>query len=193
VFNRYFSCDDIGSSVDFNRRVLGEDRYLTHILHVALPKHSIGFSPAIRVKTEAPEKFSALVRQRRRWALSAIANDCYMSSDREIWRKFPLMGVYKAIQHANRGTTLTQITIAVLAFSQVDYTDIRSWGVLALGVGIPLALALISGLLSSLSLGHYKALVFHLPMFVLMTLAQIWIDLYSMATCTKNNWGSRNT
>ncbi|KAI9363452.1 chitin synthase-domain-containing protein [Zopfochytrium polystomum] len=53
---------------------LGEDRYLTTLLLKHFPHMRTSFTPDARAKTNAPEKWSVLVSQRRRWINSTVHN-----------------------------------------------------------------------------------------------------------------------
>jgi chitin synthase len=85
VAEKYFTIKEYDSMYDYHRFYLGEDRYLTHLLMEAFP-WKIGFCEAARCKTDAPKELSALLKQRRRWALGHIANDTWMMSSLELWR-----------------------------------------------------------------------------------------------------------
>ena len=73
----YFAQADADSTFEFCRRKLGEDRYLTHLAMEAFPAYSIGFIPDAISKTEAPDNFANLLKQRRRWLLGSLANEVY--------------------------------------------------------------------------------------------------------------------
>lgn len=53
---------------------LGEDRYLTTLMTKHFPHFSYKFIPDAYAQTAAPEKFSVLLSQRRRWINSTIHN-----------------------------------------------------------------------------------------------------------------------
>ncbi|KAJ2765799.1 hypothetical protein IWQ57_004635, partial [Coemansia nantahalensis] len=53
---------------------LGEDRYLTTLMMKTFPKFKLKFIHDAKCKTIAPEKWSVLVSQRRRWINSTIHN-----------------------------------------------------------------------------------------------------------------------
>src|ERR1700761_1389206 len=53
---------------------LGEDRYLTTLLMKHFPSMSYRFVPDAKAWTAAPEEFSVLLSQRRRWINSTIHN-----------------------------------------------------------------------------------------------------------------------
>ncbi|KAI9359285.1 chitin synthase-domain-containing protein [Zopfochytrium polystomum] len=53
---------------------LGEDRYLTTLLLKHFPHMRTSFTPDAKAKTNAPERWSILVSQRRRWINSTVHN-----------------------------------------------------------------------------------------------------------------------
>lgn len=53
---------------------LGEDRFLTTLMLKNFPQHSFKFVPDAYALTAAPEEFSVLLSQRRRWINSTIHN-----------------------------------------------------------------------------------------------------------------------
>ena len=95
----------------FQQQVLGEDRYLTHLLHQVLPSNSIGFCSQSRLKTDPPSSSWDFVRQRRRWLLGSIANEGYMISSPILWKKYPILMLYKVIQTSWRSTTFSQLIV----------------------------------------------------------------------------------
>jgi chitin synthase len=57
-----------------NLLYLGEDRYLTTLLLKHFPKYKTKFNPDAQCKTNAPDTWSVLVSQRRRWINSTVHN-----------------------------------------------------------------------------------------------------------------------
>ncbi|KAF4975950.1 hypothetical protein FZEAL_7330 [Fusarium zealandicum] len=57
-----------------NLLALGEDRYLTTLMTKHFPTHSYKFIPDAQCQTAAPESWSVLLSQRRRWINSTIHN-----------------------------------------------------------------------------------------------------------------------
>ncbi|OZJ01437.1 hypothetical protein BZG36_05748 [Bifiguratus adelaidae] len=53
---------------------LGEDRYLTTLMMKHFPQYKMKFNPHAKCKTTAPEKWSVLLSQRRRWINSTVHN-----------------------------------------------------------------------------------------------------------------------
>ncbi|KAI8078790.1 chitin synthase-domain-containing protein [Halteromyces radiatus] len=57
-----------------NLLFLGEDRYLTTLILKHFPKFKTKFTPDAKCRTNAPDQWSVLVSQRRRWINSTIHN-----------------------------------------------------------------------------------------------------------------------
>ena len=55
---------------------LGEDRYLTTLLMKHFPTYRLKFTPDAVAHTVAPESWSVLLSQRRRWINSTVHNLC---------------------------------------------------------------------------------------------------------------------
>ncbi|KAL1920103.1 uncharacterized protein VTP21DRAFT_1249 [Calcarisporiella thermophila] len=53
---------------------LGEDRYLTTLMMKHFPTHKLKFIPDAQCRTNAPDRWSVLLSQRRRWINSTIHN-----------------------------------------------------------------------------------------------------------------------
>lgn len=77
---------------EFHRFHLGEDRYLTHLL-MTKPgdKGKLSFEKDARCKTEAPDDFYTLLRQRRRWFLGTFTNAVANIMSPTFWKRFPVL------------------------------------------------------------------------------------------------------
>ena len=73
VINDYSDCD-VDTLHKKNLLSLGEDRYLTTLMTKHFPSMSYKFVPDAYAQTAAPETFSILLSQRRRWINSTIHN-----------------------------------------------------------------------------------------------------------------------
>ncbi|KAK0658415.1 Chitin synthase 6 [Lasiodiplodia hormozganensis] len=73
VIDDYADCD-VDTLHKKNLLSLGEDRYLTTIMTKHFPSMSFKFVPDAYAQTAAPETFSVLLSQRRRWINSTIHN-----------------------------------------------------------------------------------------------------------------------
>ena len=73
VINDYNSCD-VDTLHKKNLFSLGEDRYLTTLMTKHFPQMSYKFVPDAYAQTAAPDTWSVLLSQRRRWINSTIHN-----------------------------------------------------------------------------------------------------------------------
>ncbi|KAF5025471.1 hypothetical protein F66182_2447 [Fusarium sp. NRRL 66182] len=73
VIKEYSVCD-VDTLHKKNLLSLGEDRYLTTLMTKYFPSMSYKFIPDAQCKTAAPESWSVLLSQRRRWINSTIHN-----------------------------------------------------------------------------------------------------------------------
>lgn len=73
VIKEYSICD-VDTLHKKNLLALGEDRYLTTLMTKHFPSMSYKFTPDAQCKTAAPESWSVLLSQRRRWINSTIHN-----------------------------------------------------------------------------------------------------------------------
>lgn len=73
VIKEYSVCD-VDTLHKKNLLSLGEDRYLTTLMTKHFPQMSYKFIPDAQCKTAAPESWSVLLSQRRRWINSTIHN-----------------------------------------------------------------------------------------------------------------------
>ncbi|KAI9221550.1 chitin synthase-domain-containing protein [Blastocladiella britannica] len=188
VAERYFGELPIDTLTDYHRCYLGEDRYLSHLLHQTLPRYSMGFCPAARAKTDPPPTLQALVRQRRRWFLGALSNEVYMLTDREIWSKFGFLCTFKTIQLAFRTNFFSQVVMSIFAFADVN-SNPSSYIPLAISGGIPLLLNYLAALATAIKLGHSKVFLLQPVMLIVMTISQLFIDFHAVFTFTQRSWG----
>ena len=73
VIHDYSDCE-VDTLHKKNLLSLGEDRYLTTLMTKHFPAMSYKFIPDAYALTDAPEKWSVLLSQRRRWINSTIHN-----------------------------------------------------------------------------------------------------------------------
>jgi chitin synthase len=69
-----YGVNDVNTLHLKNLLSLGEDRYLTTLLLKNFPQWKLKFYPDAKAKTNAPEKWSVLMSQRRRWINSTVHN-----------------------------------------------------------------------------------------------------------------------
>ncbi|KAF3908158.1 hypothetical protein AA313_de0200528 [Arthrobotrys entomopaga] len=105
----YFAdmADKHDNPFDYGQYHLGEDRWLTHLFMIGA-KHSyqIGFSTSAFCKTEACATWNSLVNQRTRWFKGFITNEAAMLTDWQLWRRYPLLCIFRMMQDTIRTTAL---------------------------------------------------------------------------------------
>jgi chitin synthase len=69
-----YSMSDVTTLHQKNLLLLGEDRFLSTLMLRTFPKRKMMFCPQARCRTVAPDTFSVLLSQRRRWINSTIHN-----------------------------------------------------------------------------------------------------------------------
>ncbi|KAJ3082479.1 hypothetical protein HK102_001654, partial [Quaeritorhiza haematococci] len=99
---------------DYARYHLGEDRYLTHLFMELAPKaYQVGFVELAKCKTEAPDTFSTLLKQRRRWFLGALANEVAMLTSPQLWLRYPFLLLIRLLHDSLRSVSLLVYVIVV--------------------------------------------------------------------------------
>ena len=66
------------------------------------PLHAVGFHPYARAKTVGPDSFISFLKQRRRWLLGAFANECHFIASWTMWKRAPILVLYKLVEFASR-------------------------------------------------------------------------------------------
>lgn len=191
IANIYFTNLPDDTITDYHRNYLGEDRYLTHIMHQRFPRHSMGFCPSARCKTDPPTSMMKLVQQRRRWYLGALGNEAYMFSDRLIWRKYKFMVFYKLVQLCWwRSFSLSQVILAIFMFRELDFA--AGWkGIYqqVLAVAIPLCLSWMLVSETGIKIEHYKVIFVYPISHIPQTIIAFFVDWYTIFTLNKRSWG----
>ncbi|KAF3905121.1 N-acetylglucosaminyltransferase [Orbilia brochopaga] len=105
----YFAdmADKHDNPFDYGQYHLGEDRWLTHLFMIGA-KHSyqIGFSTSAFCKTEACSTWNSLINQRTRWFKGFITNEASMLTDWQLWKRYPLLCIFRMMQDTIRTTAL---------------------------------------------------------------------------------------
>ncbi|KAI9291520.1 hypothetical protein K502DRAFT_296825, partial [Neoconidiobolus thromboides FSU 785] len=102
VSDQYFIDFDKRKPLNFHRYYLGEDRYMTHLLmENSQHAHTIGLCGASRCKTDAPDTWQKLVKQRRRWYLGALINEAHMLCTPRLWKVMPILLLLKLFDYAS--------------------------------------------------------------------------------------------
>ena len=187
----YFTDLPYDTITDYHRNYLGEDRYLTHIMHQRFPRHSMGFCPSARCKTDPPTTMMKLVQQRRRWYLGALANEAYMFSDRLIWNKYKFMVLYKLAQLCWwRSFSFSQVILAIFMFREMNFA--AGWNGVSqqiLAVAIPLCLSWFLVSETGIKIEHYKVIFVYPLSHIPQTIIAFFVDWYTIFTLNKRSWG----
>lgn len=117
ISTEYFNKKNYDNTFDYQRFYLGEDRYLTHLL-MKQEDWKIGFCEAARCKTEAPETFNALFKQRRRWFLGHISNDTMLLSSVSFWKKYPILTILNFLNNSRNTSIYIYIMYFALLFNK---------------------------------------------------------------------------
>jgi chitin synthase len=193
VVKDYFTEKEYKTITEYHQNKLGEDRYLTHLIHLRYPRNCIGFCPIARCKTEPPDTFFKFIKQRRRWLLGSIANEAYMLCTPSLWAKFPLLLLYKLIQTAWRSTIASQFLVAIYGVMTTIESDATLQNIFIASVCAPLAFAWFVSVIFGWKLGHYKNVLMWPVMIVYYTFAYVFVDLYTLYTWNKKSWGGPRT
>ncbi len=185
----YWSATSVPKSLtNYHRHNLGEDRYLTHLAHKNLPKNSIGLCPVARCKTDPPHSTFSFIKQRRRWLLGALANEMYMITDVQLWKKYPLLLVFKVFQNALRFTITSQITILYTSIKTMLREDL----VFYLGFVLsPLVFVWLLSFIVSIRIKRIKVFLLWPLMMVYYIITHLFIDVYTVLTWNEKSWGTR--
>ncbi|KAI9175381.1 hypothetical protein H9P43_006742 [Blastocladiella emersonii ATCC 22665] len=119
----YFHQPDVDSTFEFCRRKLGEDRFLTHLAMEYLGPFSIGFVPDAVSKTEAPNLFYDLLRQRRRWLLGSLTNELYMVTTPSFLVKYPALMALRIISIMRLGGTVLYVALVEAIILLADHPE----------------------------------------------------------------------
>ena len=187
----YFEPFEEQSITHFHQRNLGEDRYMTHLFHKKFPRNSIGFCPTARCKTDPPNDLGKFIKQRRRWALGSIGNEAYMICTPDIWKKFPLMMIYKLLQTCWRSTTISQSLVATYGIITTINSSQTGKNIFLISVLIPICLAWFTSCLYAYKIQHYKVIIIWPFMIMFYTVMYLFVDFYTIWTWRKKSWGSR--
>lgn len=191
VADKYFTTLADDTITDYHRNYLGEDRYLTHIMHQYFPRHSMGFCPSARCKTDPPTALLKLVQQRRRWYLGALSNEAYMFTDKLIWKKYKVMVVYKLMQLCLwRSFTISQFILAILMFKGMDFKSGWSgYSSQVLAMAVPLFLSWILISITGIKLGHYKVIFVYPFSHIPQTIIALLVDWKVVFSLYERSWG----
>lgn len=112
VAPKYFIEIDKRRTVDFHRFHLGEDRYMTYLLtEDAEGPYQVRFISSATCKTDAPDTFQKLLKQRRRWFLGGFVNDVSTLTSQVMWKKVPFVVLINIYFYSSRGKLLCSPSI----------------------------------------------------------------------------------
>ncbi|KAG6365855.1 hypothetical protein INS49_000031 [Diaporthe citri] len=127
-------CEDL---FDFAKDHLGEDRYLTHLFMIgAKRRYQIQMCTSAFCKTEAVQTYASLVKQRRRWFLGFITNEACMLTDWRLWRRYPVLVLYRFCQNTIRTTALLFFVMVLALLSTEKSIADLPVGFIAVSLGL---------------------------------------------------------
>ncbi|POS79149.1 chitin synthase-6 [Diaporthe helianthi] len=175
-------CEDL---FDFAKDHLGEDRYLTHLFMIgAKHRYQIQMCTSAFCKTEAVQTYASLVKQRRRWFLGFITNEACMLTDWRLWRRYPVLVLYRFCQNTIRTTALL-FFVMVLALLSTE----KSIADLPVGfIGVSLGLNWLMMIYFGAKLRRYKIWLYPM-MFVLNPFFNWYYMVYGIFTAGQRTWG----
>jgi chitin synthase len=187
VVDTFFHTHEDGeeSLFDFHRMNLGEDRYLSHLLMETFPRGSIAFASGIRSKTEAPDTFRKLVKQRRRWLLGAISNEVAMFTCLHLYPKFPLLILWKYLEYSLKSVSfVSMLTLLCFASGQLQITLVQLILVLA-----PLVLLFLLVIVLSFIFNRLKMIPAYLVYALINPFVTIWVMAFAVYSWRVRTWG----
>lgn len=175
-------CEDL---FDFAKDHLGEDRYLTHLFMIgAKHRYQIQMCTSAFCKTEAVQTYASLVKQRRRWFLGFITNEACMLTDWRLWRRYPVLVLYRFCQNTIRTTALLFfVMILALLSTEKSIADLPV-GFIAVSLGLNWLMMIYFGA----KLRRYKIWLYPM-MFVLNPFFNWYYMVYGIFTAGQRTWG----
>jgi hypothetical protein len=187
VASEYFSQLPAENSINFAKRSLGEDRYLTSLLLESNPmSHRIGFSVAAKCKTDGCSNFVDLLRQRRRWFLGTISNEVAMLSRLKLWQRLPGLQIFQLFLSLRNAPLFAYLVLAEMLNSNVNPAV---WKVLVIITCVYIPIWLIVSYVSISMQKNLKAVLIFPVYAFLMPLFGAIFELYGIATCRQRTWG----
>lgn len=175
-------CEDL---FDFAKDHLGEDRYLTHLFMIgAKRRYQIQMCTSAFCKTEAVQTYASLVKQRRRWFLGFITNEACMLTDWRLWRRYPVLVLYRFCQNTIRTTALLFFVMVLALLSTEKSIDDLPVGFIAVSLGLNWLMMIYFGA----KLRRYKIWLYPM-MFVLNPFFNWYYMVYGIFTAGQRTWG----
>ncbi|KAL2865344.1 chitin synthase D [Aspergillus lucknowensis] len=179
-------CEDL---FDYGKCYLGEDRWLTHLFMIgARKRYQIQMCTTAFCKTEAVQKFSSLLKQRRRWFLGYITNEVCMLTDVRLWRRYPLLCLVRLLQNTIRTTALLFFILLVSIITTSSRVEDLPVGFVVISLVLNYTLMLYFGL----KLKRYKAWLYPL-MFIINPFFNWLYMVYGIFTAGHRTWGGPRT
>ncbi|KKY38471.1 putative chitin synthase d [Diaporthe ampelina] len=175
-------CEDL---FDFAKDHLGEDRYLTHLFMIgAKRRYQIQMCTSAFCKTEAVQTYASLVKQRRRWFLGFITNEACMLTDWRLWRRYPVLVLYRFCQNTIRTTALLFFVMVLALLSTEKSIADLPVGFIAVSLGLNWLMMVYFGA----KLRRYKIWLYPM-MFVLNPFFNWYYMVYGIFTAGQRTWG----
>lgn len=176
------TCEDL---FDFAKDHLGEDRYLTHLFMIGAKKrYQIQMCTSAFCKTEAVQTYKSLVKQRRRWFLGFITNEACMLTDWRLWRRYPILVLYRFCQNTIRTTALLFFIMVLALLSTEKTLNDLPVGFIAISLGLNWLMMIYFGA----KLRRYKIWLYPL-MFVCNPFFNWYYMVYGIFTAGQRTWG----
>lgn len=176
------TCEDL---FDFAKDHLGEDRYLTHLFMIGAKKrYQIQMCTSAFCKTEAVQTYKSLVKQRRRWFLGFITNEACMLTDWRLWRRYPILVLYRFCQNTIRTTALLFFIMVLALLSTEKSLNDLPVGFIAISLGLNWLMMIYFGA----KLRRYKIWLYPL-MFVVNPFFNWYYMVYGIFTAGQRTWG----
>jgi cellulose synthase/poly-beta-1,6-N-acetylglucosamine synthase-like glycosyltransferase len=188
VAPKYFIEIDKRRTVDFHRFHLGEDRYMTYLLtEEADGPYQVKFISSATCKTDAPDTFTKLIKQRRRWFLGGFVNDVNTLISPVMWTKVPMVVLMKAHFYSSKGVDwIFPIMIISIALNQ------NPGLALYLLVGV-FVLRYILVCFNALIMSRNKVCVSYVFLFFLSPVFNWIVTIYAVWTWSVRSWGGPRT
>ncbi|KAJ9064823.1 hypothetical protein DSO57_1026314 [Entomophthora muscae] len=188
VAPKYFIEFDKRKPLHFHRFYLGEDRYMTHLLMEESDRgHTIGLCGASRCKTDAPDNWRTLIKQRRRWYLGALINEAHMLCTPKLWRTMPLLLSLKLFDYASGSLSWLFMVYVVGVIKGV----VPTWTIAVFFPCLVLKYFILS--INASFMNRTKIFITFPIFFFISPIFKMWCTIYSIFTWDTRSWGGPRT
>jgi len=188
VAPKYFIKFDNQKCINFHRFHLGEDQYMTFLLtKLTTGLHQVAFVSSATCKTDAPDGFRKLLKQRRRWMLGALPNDVLMIFSRFMWKKFPILTFLRGYMHCSGGTGFSLYVFILFAATGLKFSPLL---VFTFGA---IALKYVILFIQSYFMTRTKVFICSLLVYFVSPIFSIVVTMYSVWTWELRSWGGPRT